>query len=79
MTRERSLLQALEPELREALGDERVTKAIRKKRLDARDDLLIHISSSRDLRGRLRERHSGFDCVTRYVAALATLEPWPFH
>jgi hypothetical protein len=74
-----SLLQALEPELREALGEEQVTKAIRKKRLDARDALLIHISGSRDLRERLRQRHGGFDCVTRYVAALATCEPWPFH
>jgi len=74
-----SLLQALEPELREALGEERVTKAIRKKRLDSRDDLLLHIASSRDLRGRLRLRHQGFDCVARYVAVLASIEPWPFH
>ena len=65
--------------LREAFGDERLTKAIRKKRLDARDDLLVHISGRHDLRVLLRERHQGFDCVARYVSALASLEPWPFH
>jgi hypothetical protein len=74
-----SLLQALEGELREAFGEETVTKAIRKKRLDARDQLLLHAAHSRDLRTRLRERHQGFDCVARYVAAIATVEPWPFH
>lgn len=74
-----SLLEALEPELRDAFGEEAVTKAIRKKRLDSRDQLLLHIARSPQLRTNLRERHRGFDCVTWYVAAIATLEPWPFH
>jgi len=74
-----SLLLALDVELREAFDDETVTKAIRKKRLDQRDRLLLHIAAHRGLRARLRERHQGFDCVARYVATIATLEPWPFH
>jgi len=60
-------------------GEETVTRAIHKKRLDSRDQLLLHIAHNRDRRQLLRERHQGFDCVTRYVAAVATLEPWPFH
>lgn len=73
-----SLLETLERELRETFDDETVTRAIRNKRLDPRDQLLLHIASSPGLRTRLRERHQGFDCVTRYVAAIATVEPWPF-
>jgi hypothetical protein len=74
-----SLLQALDRELRDALGEETVAKAIRNKRLDQRDQLLVHIARSPGLRAHLRERHGGFDGVTRYVAAIATVEPWPFH
>lgn len=74
-----SLLQALEVEFGEAFGAEIVTNAIRKKRLDARDLLLLHIARSPGLRAVLRQRHHGFDCIARYVAAIATLEPWPFH
>jgi hypothetical protein len=74
-----SLLEALEPELRDSLGEEVVTKAIRKKRLDSRDQLLLHIANSSRLRELLRRRHRGFDCVARYVALIATVEPWPFH
>lgn len=74
-----SLLQAVEPELRDAFGDEVVDKATRNKRLDQRDLLLLHVANSEQLRADLRDRHRGFDCVTRYVAAVASLEPWPFH
>lgn len=74
-----SLLQALDGELRAAFGEEIVARAVRKKRLDARDQLLLHIAHHGELRAHLRERHQGFDCVIRYVGAIATLEPWPFH
>lgn len=74
-----TLLQVLDHELRDAFGDELVIKAIHKKRVDPRDQLLLHIANSEPLRKLLRERHQGFDCVARYVATIATLEPWPFH
>jgi hypothetical protein len=74
-----SLLQVLEVELRATFGADTVTKAIQKKRLDPRDQLLLHIANDPSLRALLRERHQGFDCVTRYVAAIAALESWPFH
>jgi hypothetical protein len=74
-----SLLQALAPELRDVFGDEAVDRATRNKRLDQRDQLLLHVANSKQLRADLRDRHRGFDCVTRYIAAIASLEPWPFH
>ena len=74
-----SLLQALRSELVDAFDATFMDKAITKKRLDSRDQCLLHIASSPWLRELLRQRHQGFDCVTRYVAAIATIEPWPFH
>lgn len=47
------------------------------KRLDARDILLDEIGRSRRLRAALRSRHTGFDCVSRFVACVAAMDPWP--
>jgi len=47
------------------------------KRLDARDMLLDEIGRSRQLRAVLRASHSGFDCVSRFVACVAAMDPWP--
>jgi hypothetical protein len=49
----------------------------RAKRLDARDMLLDEIGHNRQLRAALRANHSGFDCVSRFVACVAVMEPWP--
>jgi hypothetical protein len=68
-----SLLEALERELRDQVGEELTTRAIRKKRLDARDQLLLHVASGRELRRLLRARHQGFDCLTRAVRAAHSL------
>jgi hypothetical protein len=53
-----------------------LTKALAK-RLDARDALLDTIGRDRQLRATLRASHGGFDCVSRFVACVATTEPWP--
>lgn len=77
-----SLLEALEHELADELGHEAVHKAINKKgmrSIDSRDSCLLQIANSVRLRELLRSRHQGFDWITRYVASIATLEPWPFH
>ncbi|HEX7842986.1 MAG TPA: hypothetical protein VF469_36185 [Kofleriaceae bacterium] len=47
------------------------------KRLDARDILFDEIGRSRRLRAALRSRHTGFDCVSRFVACVAAMDPWP--
>jgi len=49
----------------------------RAKRLDARDMLLDEIARNQQLRAALRANHSGFDCVARFVACVAAMEPWP--
>jgi|SRR5215510_8095783 len=49
----------------------------RAKRLDARDVLLDEIGRSSRLRAVLRSRHTGFDCVSRFVGCVAVLDPWP--
>ena len=49
----------------------------RAKRLDARDMLLDEIGRNRQLRAALRVNHAGFDCVSRFVACVAAMEPWP--
>lgn len=49
----------------------------RAKRLDARDMLLDEIAHNRQLRAALRANHSGFDCVSRFVACVAAMDPWP--
>jgi hypothetical protein len=49
----------------------------RKKHLDARDMLLDDIARNPALRTTLRAHHAGFDCVSRFVACVATTEPWP--
>jgi hypothetical protein len=49
----------------------------RAKRLDARDALLDDIGRHRRLREVLRASHAGFDCVSRFVACLAAMDPWP--
>jgi hypothetical protein len=77
-----SFFEVLEQELGDALDRETVHSAIEKRGKDAvdcRDGCLMHIANSRWLRDLLRTRHQGFDWVTRYVARIATLEPWPFH
>jgi hypothetical protein len=53
-----------------------LAKAIAKK-LDARDTLLYDIGRDRRLRAELRAKHAGFDCVSRFVACVAAMEPWP--
>lgn len=63
-----SLAARLDPEL--------LAKA-RAKRLDARDALLDEIGRSRQLREELRASHAGFDCVSRFVACVAAMDPWP--
>jgi hypothetical protein len=76
-----SLLEALEQELVDALDHETVHRAIEKrgsKTVDSRDSCLLHIANSAPLRALLRGRHQGFDWITRNVARIATLEPWPF-
>jgi hypothetical protein len=47
------------------------------KRLDARDMLLDEIGRSERLRAVLRSRHTGFDCVSRFVGCVAAMDPWP--
>jgi hypothetical protein len=47
------------------------------KRLDARDILLDDIGRDRQLRAMLRANHAGFDCVSRFVACVAAMNPWP--
>jgi hypothetical protein len=49
----------------------------RAKKLDARDTLLDDIGRDRQLRAALRANHAGFDCVSRFVACVAAMEPWP--
>jgi hypothetical protein len=39
--------------------------------------LLDEIASTPALRATLRDRHAGFDCASRFVACIATTEPWP--
>lgn len=68
-------------DLIEALADHldrtQLAKARNKKKPESRDILLDEIASSPALRATLRARHAGFDCVSRFVACIATTEPWP--
>ena len=66
------LLSTLEDHLDPAI----LAKALRKK-LDDRDMLLDDIARNPALRAELRARHAGFDCVSRFVACIATTAPWP--
>jgi len=77
-----SLLERLEEELVIELDSKIVHKAINKKgshKVESRDICLLHIANNPRLRELLRGRHEGFDWVTRHVAQIATVEPWPFH
>jgi hypothetical protein len=66
------LLSSIGPHLDPAL-----LATARSKRLDARDLLLDEIGRSRQLRAGLRASHTGFDCVSRFVACVAAMDPWP--
>lgn len=69
-------LEDLLSTLEDHLDSTQLAKALRKK-LDARDILLDDIAHAPALRETLRARHAGFDCVSRFVACIATTEPWP--
>lgn len=74
-----SLLEALARPLSDALGAETVQRALDKRgsaAVDCRDQCLLQIANTRSLRELLRDRHAGFEWVTRYVAEIVTREPW---
>ena len=66
------LLRCVSGRLDAALLEKAITK-----RLDARDTLLDDIGRDPKLRAELRANHAGFDCVSRFVACVAAMHPWP--
>jgi hypothetical protein len=56
-----------------------VFKAAMDKDLSARDQCFAEVARppNREWRAVIRRDDVGFDCVIRYIACLATYEPWP--